>query len=351
MKRFLLGLVVLCLLLPLACAEDKMLTIKSDSSWKASKSVSGVDWMQPSFDDSSWGSSTANWNHGPCSINCGKVMSCAVGCNEWMWTANSCENCFGYFRKAFDVGGELVSGTITISADDYYWLYVNGERIGTSEAKSVAYARSDSYDITSFLHTGNNVIAIKVENKKDFEGVVVRSEVKYKTSDPLIGQLQAQVVALQSQMDKLTGDKTRLEGQVDSLQSQNNELNSAKEQLASQVSALTLESSNLKTELEQTQSDLGRYKMFVVALILAAFVLLVGLFLCLHYIYEKSKKRQPTISVTPKSSTKEVVRKPAEIDKRQEKRLEEVEVHSPQKNVRYDTLQEEGRSSGSKLFP
>jgi len=350
--RLLLSLAVLALLVPAVCSEEKVLSIRSDSSWKDTGTVSGTDWIQPSFDDSSWGSSTGNWNNSPCSVNCGKIASCSVGCNEWMWTPTACENCTSYFRKSFSLEGEIVSGTITISADDYYWLYVNGNLIGTSEAKKVSYALSDNYDITRYLHNGVNVIAIKVENKNGFEGVVVRSEIRYQTADPLIAQLQSQVSTLQLQISKLTDDKTRLEGQVDSLQKDNAALASSKDQLQGQVSGLQLEMTNLKTTLEDTESNLSRYKLFTVGLVLVIVVVLAGLALSIHHIIEKSKKKQPSISALPKQQSKD--KKSATIERRMIEQTppEGQEPELPhKKSVNYESLREEGRSSGSKLFP
>jgi len=357
MKKLLLTLAVLVLLAPLGCSQEKVLSIKADGSWRASKAVSGDDWIQTSFDDSSWVNATPNWQHGPCSTYCGKIMSCMVACNDWMWTANSCENCMSFFRKSFAIDGEIVSGSVTISADEYYWLYVNGRLIGSTEGKKVSYALSDTYDISNFLHPSANVIAIKVENRREFEGVVVRSDIKYRSVDPLVGQLQAQVGTLKAQIDTLGADKTRLEGQVDSLQKDKASLTSGKEQLLQQVSAFQLENTNLKTELEQTKLELesssSRYRTFVILLVLALLVALVGLGFCIHYIYEKSKPRYPALSGSPMKKAVHL-RKPSTIEGKLPAEDAKSEVDEPElphkKSVHYESLKEEGRSSGSQLF-
>jgi len=348
MNKTLFTLGILVMFASMVCSED-VLSIKSDSTWKAATSVPGVDWLQPTFDDSSWGTSTGTWNHGPCSTFCGKFKSCEVGCNEWMWTSQQCTNCTSYFRKTVNIPGEITGATITVSADDYYWLYVNGVLVGTSEAKKVSYALSDNYDITQLLHNGDNVIAIKVENKMDYEGVVVRSEIRYRTTDPLISQLQSQVDILHTQVNKLTEDKTRLEGQVDSLSKEKSTLTADKDNLLRQVSSLQMENTDLKTRLGDSESELGKYRTYTISFFIAIIVLLIALFMCLYYIYEKSKKKQPTISKTPMFDRKS--QQHGGVEKRHSiaEPKENVFV-PPSKSSALGSLKEEGRSSGSELF-
>ena len=64
------------------------------------------------------------------------------------------------FRKKF-TAGDFKEATLKITADDYYKLYVNGEYV--TEGPSPGYHNAYYYnevDLTKYLHTGENVIAV-----------------------------------------------------------------------------------------------------------------------------------------------------------------------------------------------
>ena len=66
-----------------------------------------------------------------------------------------------YFRKSFNVTQQtLKKGTILISVDNSYELYINGEKIFQNKN----WKAVDKIDITEFLITGKNTIAIIGEN-------------------------------------------------------------------------------------------------------------------------------------------------------------------------------------------
>lgn len=82
---------------------------------------------------------------------------------QWIWTPafekelapqGTC-----YFRKTFNLSNPE-QGEIQVSADDKYDLFVNGRRVGGGEN----WKKLDVYDITKYLVTGPNVIAVKAEN-------------------------------------------------------------------------------------------------------------------------------------------------------------------------------------------
>ena len=54
----------------------------------------------------------------------------------WVWTSaeGTERNTYGYFRRAFSTtGGKLA---IDISADSFYWLYLDGEFIGRGPSRA-----------------------------------------------------------------------------------------------------------------------------------------------------------------------------------------------------------------------
>ncbi len=99
---------------------------------------------------------------------------------RWIWcpapAAGAAESVECYFRKTFTMG-EPEQGSIHITGDDRYTLFVNGQQIGVGEN----WRRLDEFDITPFLSAGRNVIAVHVVNMHDAAaGLVARIVVKQK---------------------------------------------------------------------------------------------------------------------------------------------------------------------------
>lgn len=70
-----------------------------------------------------------------------------------------------YFRRTFALPPGYHSPlplipTLAVSADDKFTLYVNGSRVGSH----LGWNRPQSYDVSSYLRAGRNVIAIEAEN-------------------------------------------------------------------------------------------------------------------------------------------------------------------------------------------
>ena len=64
-----------------------------------------------------------------------------------------------YFRRVFEVTGDASSAELTLTAQDGYRLYVNGNLIG----RDADYWRGETYPIAELLEPGRNVIAVEVE--------------------------------------------------------------------------------------------------------------------------------------------------------------------------------------------
>ena len=76
-----------------------------------------------------------------------------------------------HFRKQFELSRVPAKFIIHISADNRYWLFVNGKRVCTGPAKGdVAHWRFESLDIASYLTNGTNVLAVTVWNEGDYRG-------------------------------------------------------------------------------------------------------------------------------------------------------------------------------------
>lgn len=91
--------------------------------------------------------------------------------NKWAasWISHPQATKNGYevlnFRKTFELSAKPDKYIIHISADNRYWLFVNGQRICTGPAKGdVSHWRFESLDIAPYLKLGKNLIAAMVWN-------------------------------------------------------------------------------------------------------------------------------------------------------------------------------------------
>lgn len=289
-------LMVQMLLLAAAVSAEDVVYIKSDSSWRASDIVSQPDWFKPEYEPSSWGNSIGMWKNNPCAEYCGRMKACEVSCRDWMWYGSSCENCTRYFKKTVEVPGEIKSASVTISGDDYYSLYVNGNFVGSDDNK----LNAETYDISTMLHEGKNIIAVKVENRLDSEGVVVSGDITYTGANKVITQLQEQVKTLESQISTLAEDKKTLQQRADSLESQLQTKNSEVRSLDKTIEELRLEKQSLTAELRSTKAELAQNRRANRVLTVALIVIVVSVIVVGSHVYETYvKKRKARLATVP----------------------------------------------------
>lgn len=93
------------------------------------------------------------------------ALTAAAGETQWIWSAEQTRDSVPegacYFRKSFTLEGPT-AGDLKIAADDEYEAYLNGRRIGTGESTE----RLDQYDVTNYLRSGMNLLAVRVTNKQ-----------------------------------------------------------------------------------------------------------------------------------------------------------------------------------------
>jgi hypothetical protein len=284
--------VVALILLSVLSSGQQVIYIKSDATWKASDQAPALDWFKPEYDPLTWGYAVSGWNNNPCSKFCTKIKSCEVSCLDWMWYGSSCDNCVRFFKKTVDVPGDVKTASITISADDSYWLYVNGNFVGSDERK-LGYSNAETYDIANFLNPGSNVIAIKAEDKDGFEGVVVSATIVYTDTKQVISQLESQIKSLKSQISNMTEDKKFLQGRVDYLDAE--------------LKSTVLANENLKQTLDGMKSinkslteSLAKYKRWTTILAVILAISVVSVYVVGKRVYERYiRKRKPTLSIVP----------------------------------------------------
>lgn len=167
--------------------------IPSSSSWVVSSEYE-EGWTELNFADSNW---SAAYNEG-----FGKNLTSSEAAVQAIWLTNFDESqIYGsesknpyrsasardsisvddltkavsrpatvFFRKAFDIEGLPVSGSIKLFADDTYKLFVNGETISESPANADNNPSVQSHSLTKYLQSGKNVIAIEVSDSDNSVG-------------------------------------------------------------------------------------------------------------------------------------------------------------------------------------
>ncbi len=69
-----------------------------------------------------------------------------------------------YARQVFNIGGTPTSGTFSLGVDDDSLVWVNGTLVPGLVDNNMGNSGVQTADITSYLHTGDNVIAFKAHN-------------------------------------------------------------------------------------------------------------------------------------------------------------------------------------------
>jgi len=84
--------------------------------------------------------------------------------SSWIWTPElvSEKNAFVQFRNGFCAGA---AKKLRISADSRYWLWLNGEFLGSGPVRSwVNHWKYDEYDLAGLLRDGANTLAVLVNH-------------------------------------------------------------------------------------------------------------------------------------------------------------------------------------------
>ncbi len=90
---------------------------------------------------------------------------------SWIWHSNAEPLC--HFRKVFVLEHHPESGSILITADNGYQLYINGSVVGADIGIEPIYWKSvERYDITQLLLPGSNVIAVRATDLGNAGGLV-----------------------------------------------------------------------------------------------------------------------------------------------------------------------------------
>ncbi|MCA9181723.1 MAG: hypothetical protein KDA51_09730, partial [Planctomycetales bacterium] len=84
---------------------------------------------------------------------------------NWIWAAEHqpghVPQVTCYFRKTMSLP-PLSRATLSIVADDWFEVYVNG----SNAVRGTASDQIQTYDVSRFIRVGENVIAVKVSNRE-----------------------------------------------------------------------------------------------------------------------------------------------------------------------------------------
>ncbi len=136
---------IFSVLLVLPWASSAQLSIVSNQQWKASLTAS-PGWETVGFNDAAWPQATS-----PALNPCTPVIA---GTQSMWWPDINVTDV--YFRYGFMLNGTVQNASCQVTADNQFFLYVNGIYVGTGNNWSVVY----SFNLQPFLQCGNNVIAI-----------------------------------------------------------------------------------------------------------------------------------------------------------------------------------------------
>lgn len=84
---------------------------------------------------------------------------------SWIWCNDTPQvlNQYAYFRRSFEVTSSTDGVILQLAADTRYRLYINGTFLGDGQARYHAAEPSYvTYDLTPYLHSGRNVVAVLV---------------------------------------------------------------------------------------------------------------------------------------------------------------------------------------------
>lgn len=93
------------------------------------------------------------------------IKDTVFGNAKWIWPHESDFQQNEYAEFVYTFKYESGKADLFITADSRYWLYVNGERIGFGPTRAYpAHYKYDIYDLSLYLHTGENEIRIVVNH-------------------------------------------------------------------------------------------------------------------------------------------------------------------------------------------
>ncbi len=125
-------------------------------------------WSSPDLDDADWDQ-----------IAIGDPLPSLAPKWHAKWLTFQGDGEVRYFRKRFELPGAVKQATVTVTADNVYELYVNGEQIG----KDGDWYTAETYDVAGRLKQGANAIAIRADNQGSIAGLLCEARITLENGD------------------------------------------------------------------------------------------------------------------------------------------------------------------------
>src|SRR5205085_3444425 len=98
---------------------------------------------------------------------------------NWLWdsaeaTKESQSTAPRYLRKTFDLPAAAASAQISVTCDDQYVVYINGERVGEGSE----WVTPELHNVAAKLRPGKNVVALEAINGTGPAGIIAWLQIK-----------------------------------------------------------------------------------------------------------------------------------------------------------------------------
>ena len=183
-------LIILFSLVAIQPVFAENVSITTDWSWKAYSAIppNSTDWTEVNYDDTFWWDVDAPHKHKASPSDIQNMENTRA---QWIWSASEGgDDVFVYFRKSFYLTNNPTSAQLVITADDDYWVYVNGIFVGSDshyfgDAPEFHWQTAEIYDVSSLLREGKNVIAVQVYDWGLYEGLLVDCTIEGSELSPI----------------------------------------------------------------------------------------------------------------------------------------------------------------------
>jgi hypothetical protein len=113
---------------------------------------------------------------------------------HWIWDTDTStdRNVIVQFRRSFTLPNEVSATQLHISADSRYHIFLNGALLGFGPARAYHFHYEyDTYDVTSYLRSGENTIAVLVQHwgEATFQHLVGRGGLLVQLEDTTNGHI------------------------------------------------------------------------------------------------------------------------------------------------------------------
>ncbi len=175
---------------PIASAVTPSLAVPIDTTWRALGPVGDLTGQGINNVGLTWEASHVGWN-----TQLGFDDSAAAGwtgaiqvihpnppqVRYWVDGTETVGSSPAYFRKVFNLPGIPQNSNFHFNVDDDAKVYVNGQLVFSDDN---SLATDDTFSVTSQLHSGLNLIAIKAQDQQGAQSIAGELNINYLVPEP-----------------------------------------------------------------------------------------------------------------------------------------------------------------------